>query len=147
MRTYEISRQIDVPRSLDDVFAFFSDASNLQTLTPAWLRFEILTAPPIVMAVGTEIRYRIRVRGLPMNWLTEITVWEPPHRFVDVQRRGPYRLWVHEHTFERSGSATRVRDHVRYAVPGGALVNRLLVRPDLEKVFDYRQRQMRTLFA
>jgi ligand-binding SRPBCC domain-containing protein len=93
------------------------------------------------------IDYRLRVRGFPLRWHTRINVWQPPHRFVDEQIRGPYRLWVHEHTFAAHDSGTLARDHVCYAVPGGALVNMLFVRRDIERIFAHRQSKLRSLFS
>jgi ligand-binding SRPBCC domain-containing protein len=90
------------------------------------------------MKAGTLIDYRLRIRGLPVRWQTEITAWQPPHRFVDEQKRGPYRLWVHEHRFESKAGGTLCTDHVRYAVPGGEWVHRLFVRRDVERIFAFR---------
>ena len=135
-----------LPRPLHEVFAFFADAGNLDTLTPPWLRFEILTPRPIAMRVGALIDYRLRLRGLPIRWQSEISDWSPPHRFVDEQQRGPYRLWHHTHTFKEQDSGTLVCDHVRYAVFGGELIDRLFVRRDLEKIFTYRQQTLAELF-
>ena len=139
---YTLTAEIWLPRSRPEVFAFFADAGNLEALTPAWLRFEILTPRPIGMQAGALIDYRLRVHGWPVRWQTRIAVWEPPVRFVDEQLRGPYRLWRHEHTFEETAGGTRVRDVVHYAVLGGALVNALFVRPDLRKIFSYRQEKL-----
>lgn len=143
MTTYMLEREIRIPRPLSEVFSFFADAGNLQRLTPPWLSFRIVSSLPIEMRTGARIDYQLRLRGVPIQWTSEITAWDPPHRFVDEQRRGPYRLWIHEHTFEADGADTVVRDRVRYAVPGGALVHRFLVAPDLEKVFDHRHQEMR----
>jgi ligand-binding SRPBCC domain-containing protein len=93
------------------------------------------------MHAGTRIAYTLRIRGLPARWLTEITVWDPPVRFVDEQRKGPYRHWTHEHTFEEKDGGTLMRDVVKYAVPGWVLerfIDRYLVAPDIEKIFAYR---------
>ena len=139
---YTLTAEIWLPRSRPEVFAFFADAGNLETLTPAWLRFEILTPRPIGMQAGALIDYRLRVHGWPVRWQTRIAAWEPPVRFVDEQLRGPYRLWRHEHTFEEEAGGTRVRDVVHYAVLGGAVVNALFVRPDLRKIFFYRQKKL-----
>lgn len=122
------------------MFAFFADAANLQRLTPPFLRFEILTPSPIAMRAGAEIDYRLRVHGLPIRWRTRIESWQAERRFVDVQLRGPYRLWHHTHEFEEVAGGTLCRDVVRYAVPGGRIVERLFVRRDIEEIFDFRRR-------
>ncbi|MBX3406713.1 MAG: SRPBCC family protein [Phycisphaeraceae bacterium] len=149
VKTYELQTEVRIPGTLDRVFSFFADAGNLELLTPPWLSFRILTPRPIAMRVGVLIDYRISMRGLPMRWRSEITAWEPPYRFVDEQRRGPYRLWVHEHSFRQDGSVVVVGDHVRYAVPGGPglerLVHAALVRPDLHRIFRYRVDAMNRL--
>jgi hypothetical protein len=150
MGIHTFERETRLPRPIGDVFSFFADASNLGTITPPWLEFHILTPPPIRMAPGTIIDYRIRVHGLPMRWRTEITAWEPPHRFVDVQVRGPYRIWEHTHEFIPDGDGTRVRDHVRYALPLGPvgdMVRRMFVARDVERIFDYRQRILASRFC
>jgi len=110
----------------------------------------VLTPPPIVMAPGTQIEYRLRLRGLPLRWLTEIAEWQPPHRFVDVQLRGPYRLWHHTHTFEPQGDGVLMRDIVRYRLALGALggvANAAVVRRDLARIFDYRQQTIAAIFT
>ncbi len=124
-----------------DVFPFFADARNLEAITPPLLRFRVITPDPIEMRVGTLIQYRLRLHGVPVGWLTSIQAWEPPHRFVDVQVRGPYALWHHTHTFEAAEGGTLMRDTVRYAIGFGALgelARRVLVERDLRAIFDHR---------
>ena len=106
MKIYELRTQVRLPRPIDEVFPFFADAHNLETLTPPWLKFHVLTPKPIAMAVGTKIDYKLRIRGLPLRWRSEITAWEPPFRFQDEQLRGPYRQWIHEHTFQEADGMT-----------------------------------------
>ncbi len=146
MNAFLFHAELWLPRPRDEVFEFFSNALNLQALTPPWVNFQVLTPAPIPMRAGTLIDYRIRVRGLPLRWRTEITEWDPPHRFVDVQLRGPYRLWHHTHTFEERDGGTLCLDDVRYRPVGGWLVNRLFVRRDVETIFAYRQQQLRERF-
>ena len=98
------------------------------------------------MTPGARIRYRLRIHGIPISWESEITVWEPPHRFVDEQLSGPYRLWKHEHRFVERDGGTEVTDHVDYAVWGGSLVNSLFVAPDVRKIFAYRTSVLTDLF-
>lgn len=134
-----------MPRPIGEVFAFFADARNLDALTPPWLRFTILSPLPIEMRTGARIDYRLRIRGVSVRWQSEITVWDPPHRFVDEQRSGPYAWWRHEHTFVATGGRTAVLDAVSYRAPGGILeplIHWLFVRRDLERVFAYRHERL-----
>lgn len=145
-RAHQLHTELTVALPIDRVFEFFSDATNLERITPPWLSFKVLTPALIEMRRGTLIDYRLRVRGIPMRWQSEITVWDPPHRFVDEQRRGPYRYWHHEHTFESRGDGTLVRDIVTYRAPLSWLVNRLLVEPDLRRVFEFRAQVLAQIF-
>lgn len=147
MRTFVFKAELFLPRPREEVFPFFGDAHNLEAITPPWVKFQVLTPDPIVMRVGTLIDYRLRIRGFPLKWRTEITAWEPSYRFVDEQLRGPYRLWRHTHTFEDKDGGTLCHDHVEYAVLGGAIINSLFVRRDVEKIFAYRQQALRRIFA
>ncbi len=151
MRVHVLQREQHLPGPPEEVFAFFADARNLEAITPPLLRFRVLDAEPIRMRAGTLIRYRLRVRGVPLRWLTRIREWQPPGCFVDEQLRGPYALWEHTHAFapdERGG--TVMRDTVRYALPlgpVGSLAHRLLVRRDLEAIFDHRAARVAQLIS
>jgi len=147
MTVHEFRAEQWLPRPRSDVFPFFADALNLQAITPPWLKFHVLTPAPIDLYVGRRLDYRLRVHGLPLRWQSEITAWEPPERFVDEQRRGPYRQWHHEHRFEEREGGTLCLDVVRYAVPGGALVNWLWVRHDVAKIFAYRRERLEQLLG
>ncbi len=136
-----------VPRPIEEVFEFFSDAYNLECLTPSLLRFKVLTPAPIDMHPGTLIDYKLRVHGVPLRWRTEITEWDPPHSFVDTQLKGPYTLWHHTHRFESVNGGTRCTDTVLYRVFGGRLIQSLFVGRDVEAIFDYRQAEMRKRFG
>ncbi len=139
---HTLRREQTLPGTPDAVFPFFADAGNLEAITPPYLRFEIVTPRPIEMSEGTLIEYRLRLHGLPINWLTRIEVWEPGVRFVDQQLRGPYALWHHTHEFEAAGSdSTLMRDTVRYALPFGPLgelAHALFVKRDLNRIFNFR---------
>lgn len=145
-RGYLLQCEIIVSRPPAEIFGFFGDATNLEEITPSHLRFQILTPLPIEMRAGLILDYRLRLRGVPLRWRSEITAWEPSRRFVDEQRIGPYRWWIHEHTFEETEGGTIARDFVRYGVPGGRLVNALFVARDLRSIFQYRSRRMLEMF-
>lgn len=139
-----LEREQRLPGPPETVFAFFADARNLEAITPAWLRFRIVSQAPAQMRVGTLIEYRLTLHRLPVSWLTQIEEWVPGERFVDQQLRGPYGLWHHTHEFEPDGAGgTLMRDRVRYALPYGPLgevARRLFVARDLERIFDFRER-------
>ena len=137
-----IERSQLVPLSVEDSFAFFADAHNLEALTPPWLRFRILTPRPIPMRNGTTIEYALTLHRLPVRWRTEIVEWRPGRRFVDAQVKGPFRLWQHTHAFEERHDGTLIRDTVLYRMPYralGAIAHRILIARDLERIFDYRR--------
>ncbi len=146
MKEFTLHTELWLPPPRDEIFPFFAEARNLEAITPPWLKFEVLTPAPIAMRAGTLIDYRIHVHGIPIRWRTEIAQWQPPHRFVDVQLRGPYILWHHTHTFESRDGGTLCGDHVRYRPRGGALAHWLFVRRDVEGIFQYRQQRLKDLF-
>ncbi|HEX7287492.1 MAG TPA: SRPBCC family protein [Candidatus Angelobacter sp.] len=148
--SHKLVREQMVPRPLSQVFEFFSRAENLQTITPPWLSFNVLRVRPQVVRKGTLIDYRLKVHGLPLGWTSEIVIWEPPHRFVDVQVRGPYKLWHHTHRFAEESGGTRITDEVLYQLPLGLLgdlAHWALVRRDVKKIFEYRAARVRSLFG
>ena len=148
---HTLSTSLWLPRPRPNVFAFFADARNLEAITPPFLRFVVVTRTPVAMHVGATIDYRLRLHGLPLRWQTEITAWEPPARFVDSQRRGPYAEWVHTHTFDEHDDGTLVRDWVRYRLSGptiaARLVNAWLVAPDTRRIFEYRHAALERAFG
>jgi ligand-binding SRPBCC domain-containing protein len=147
MSEFYLSSDLWLPRPRDEVFPFFGEARNLEELTPPWLKFEVLTPAPIIMKPGTLIDYRIKIHGIPIRWRTEIVEWQPPHHFVDMQLSGPYTLWHHTHTFTEQDGGTLCRDEVRYRPRGGALMNWLFVRRDVERIFFYRKKRLLEIFG
>jgi len=143
MAIYTLKREQLVPRPLEEVFEFFSDARNLEFITPRWLNFQVLTPQPIEIVHGTLLDYRLKWHGVPIAWRTKIVGWNPPRSFVDVQLRGPYRLWHHTHSFAAASGGTQMVDTVNYELPLGflgSIAHELGVRRDLERVFDYRMK-------
>ena len=150
-RIHILERHQRLGLPVEQVFEFYADARNLERITPPWLGFRVMTRDEIEMRPGALIEYRLRLHGVPVRWRTRIEVWDPPRRFVDAQVRGPYTLWEHTHRFEPAGPyAVQMTDRVRYALPLGPLgelANRLLVRRDLERIFDYRRAAVAALLG
>jgi ligand-binding SRPBCC domain-containing protein len=147
---YKLIHEQLVPRKLAEVFDFFSQAENLETLTPEWLHFKIDSVHPQPVQKGTVIRYNLRVHGLPLLWTSEIREWNPPTEFVDFQTRGPYKLWHHTHKFIAEGNDTRIVDEVLYDLPFGPLgriAHAIMVKSDVEKIFRYREMKIQELFG
>ena len=150
MSVHIFRTELHIPKPRPEVFEFFATASNLERITPPFLRFHIKTQEPIEMRKGALIDYSLRIHGLPAKWITEITEWEPPYRFVDRQLKGPYKLWHHTHTFTEEAGGTLMVDQVRYEVPLGPLgdvVHALFVRKDVANIFRYRNASIPTLLS
>lgn len=146
-RGYRLTTELLVEEPRGQVFEFFADAFQLETITPPWLHFSVQTPRPIEMRTGALIDYKLRLHGLPIRWRSKISNWEPPFQFVDQQERGPYRYWHHLHTFEEVDGGTLVCDIVNYAVPLGFITHPLLVRRDLTKIFTYRRETLGRIFT
>lgn len=150
MPEHILTRSLKLPVTREEAFAFFSDAGNLERITPPELKFHIITPQPIRIRQGTLIDYKLRLRGFPVKWRTEIAVWDPPHAFVDRQLRGPYKQWIHRHTFVEIDSATTlIEDEVKYRLgftPFGEVAH-FLVRRELDYIFDYRQQRVAELLG
>lgn len=145
--TYELLTECTIPAPIDVVFSFFSNAENLELLTPEFLRFRILSTRPIEMQKDARIDYRITIHGVAITWKTRIEVWNPPYYFVDRQESGPYVFWRHEHHFETRGSETLMRDRVQYWPKGGRIVHSLFVKKDLLRIFSFRHERLMSHFS
>lgn len=149
MKPHIFEKTVVIERSRDEIFDFFKQAENLQKLTPHWLDFKILTPLPIKMEEGARIDYQLKLMGIPITWRTVTSEWEPPHKFVDVQLSGPYRVWRHTHSFEETPEGTLMRDRVEYLPKGGPLaplISQLFVRKRIEEIFRYRNREIMRVF-
>jgi ligand-binding SRPBCC domain-containing protein len=149
MAEHILEREQIIKRPRAEVFDFFADAGNLERITPPELEFHIITAQPIDIKQGALIDYKLKLRGFPVAWRTEITDWNPPHSFADTALKSPYKQWIHLHTFEENEKGeTLMRDHVRYRLPFEPLgdLAHFLVRRELEYIFDYRRKVVAETF-
>jgi ligand-binding SRPBCC domain-containing protein len=146
---HTLKTSMSLPRARDQVFAFFAEVSNLERITPPELGFEMVTPQPIHLHAGTCIEYRLHLFGIPFSWQSEIQRWNPPEEFVDVQRRGPYKHWVHTHRFREEQGVTIIEDEVQYALPYAPLGELAYpcVRLQLQRIFRYRQQVIRAYFC
>ena len=139
-----------IPRPRAEVFAFFSQARNLEAITPPWLQFRILEQSTPEIEQGTVITYRLKIHGIPFVWKSRIDEWNPGESFVDTQLKGPYAKWHHTHSFHDDGDGTIIRDRVLYRLPLGflgQLFGGRFVAKDVRKIFAYRKRRTEELLA
>lgn len=149
MRPHRFEVETILKKPITDVFDFFSQAKNLDLLTPPELEFKIITPLPIQMKAGIFIDYRLKLHGIPFLWKTEITCWEPPFRFIDKQVKGPYRIWNHEHCFVETSEGTLMTDIVEYLAPGlflEPIIQKLYIRKKVESIFAFRRQKLLNVF-
>lgn len=143
MAEHILTRSLRLDLPIGEVFPFFADAGNLERITPPELKFHAITPQPIDIKKGTLIDYKLRLNGIPIRWRTEITHWNPPFEFIDTQLRGPYKQWIHLHSFtENPDGSTTIEDEVRYRLPFEPLGDMAhpIIRRQLDHIFDYRQK-------
>lgn len=148
--TYRLIREQRVGKPLAETFAFFERPENLATLTPPSLHLLLLSPLPVVMAKGATIDYKLRICGFRIRWTSVITEYDPPHTFTDQQTQGPYTVWRHWHAFSATADGTLVRDEVTYELPWGIvgqIAHALVVRRQLQRIFDYREKMLRELLG
>jgi uncharacterized protein (TIGR01777 family) len=146
----ELQKKCWLPFPIQEVFKFFSEASNLERITPPWLGFHILSQSTKDIKHGTTIDYRLKIHGIPILWRSEISSWNPPNEFTDIQLKGPYRIWKHTHRFSELGNGTLMEDRVLYQIPMGylgKLVAGKYVKKDIFKIFTYRNTKVIDLLS
>ena len=149
MAEHILKRELRVDRPRPEVFDFFSKAENLEKITPPEMGFHIITSQPIEMGEGALIEYRINLNGIPMGWKTLISKWDPPNEFVDEQLSGPYKQWIHRHTFIDAGpNTTLIEDEVRYRLPFEPFgdIAHFFVERQLKNIFDFREKAVNEFF-
>lgn len=151
MRLYTLHTRQKLPVSVAEAWSFFSDPSNLNTITPEDMKFQTLSGDDRKMFSGQIIHYKISpFSGITLQWVTEITHMESHSFFVDEQRFGPYKFWHHKHFFREIEGGTEMEDLIHYQVPFGfigTLFHPFLVRPKLKAIFDYRKKKLEQLFG
>jgi hypothetical protein len=148
-RSYRLHRTQVVGGSLADVFAFFADPLNLEAITPRWLGFRIVDPGDRPVRLGTRIRYRLRLHGVPIRWESRIAEHVDGEMFADEQLMGPYRRWYHRHCFRAVPGGVAIEDVVEYTLPLGPigrLVHAIAVRRQLRAIFDYRRERIADRF-
>ncbi|MCY3414394.1 MAG: SRPBCC family protein [Candidatus Heimdallarchaeota archaeon] len=144
-----LKKQMIIPKSLDKVFAFFSIPENLNKVTPSFLKFKIISDKQIEMKLNQEINYKLKLYGIPFKWKARITIFDPPYEFQDTQIKGPYKQWIHTHTFEEVDDGVLMTDTVEYLAPGWIfepIINKLIVGPRVKKIFEFRTEQFEKIF-
>jgi ligand-binding SRPBCC domain-containing protein len=149
IRVHVLRTSLCLPVDVEQVFRFFSNASNLERITPPELHFHIITEEPIDIREGTLIGYRLRIWGIPFRWRTRIANWDPPNQFIDEQVKGPYKQWIHVHRFTDRNGTTTIRDEVFYQLPFWPLgeIAYPLVSSQLRRIFSYRNRSISDTFS
>ena len=149
MQSYVLRCEMKVARPIAETFVVFENPHNLARITPPWLNFKVQHGP-LEMHQGLEIDYTIHWLGLPIRWRTIVTSYDPPKRFIDLQARGPYRLWHHVHRFAAHGDGAVVSDEVTYVLPLGWLgrmAHSLIVKRQLLGIFRYRQKALAAMLG
>ena len=144
-----LNRETWLPVSVDEAFEFFCSPYNLERITPPEMSFRVVESPTVPLREGAIIDYRLRLWGLPFRWQSKISDWRPGEGFVDQAQISPYRHWRHIHELRPENAGTRMTDQVEYVLPLQPLgeLAHFLVRRQLERIFDFRQKTIQKIFT
>ncbi|CAI8372372.1 MAG: Uncharacterised protein [Flavobacterium sp. SCGC AAA160-P02] len=151
MKIYTLHRKQNLPITKEKAWEFLSSPSNLKTITPDYMSFDIISGGDRPMYPGQIIQYIVTpIMGIKTKWVTEITHVQEGHYFVDEQRFGPYALWHHKHFIKQIEGGVEMEDIIDYKVPLGILgqiAHPLIVKPKLEEIFNYRNKKLIEIFG
>jgi len=150
MKVYTLQRKQFLPVSIDEAWEYFSSPINLSKITPDKLGFEVISDLSVKMYPGMIIQYFVKpFLNIRVRWVTEITHVNKPFYFVDEQKSGPYNMWHHQHKFTEVEGGVIMEDEINYSLPFGFLgriLHSVLVKPDLNYIFEYRNSVLKTIF-
>lgn len=129
------------------LFAFHLDAKNLGRLSMPGQRFRLLSEEKTTEVGDLQI-LELGSGPVTMEWLAEILRCEPPHVLEDIQVRGPFRKWRHQHRVTEEAGGARLTDTVSFRfLPtiAGEFVEYWTVRPLMKAMFLWRHRKTREL--
>ena len=153
MKLYSLERFQSLPIPLDKAWDFLSSPKNLSKISPPYMGFKIVSYLNGNKKIyhGQVITYKVKpIAGIPLRWVSEISQYKEPNFFVDEQKSGPFKFWKHEHYLKEIPGGTEMRDMLQYAMPFGILgsvANSLIVRKQLEEIFDYRRKRLEIIFG
>lgn len=140
-----------LPMSLEAAWDFFATPRNLNEITPPDMSFEITSTIPERMYPGLLITYKIKpMLNIPLDWVTEISHIREHEFFVDEQRKGPYKIWHHEHHFREVVGGVLMTDRLYYEVGKsifGWIAAKVFVDQKVKQIFKYRYQLLEKRFS
>lgn len=150
MKLYTLEDRTVLNTNIESAWDFFQNPHNLKLITPPELNLVVTSNTPNKVHAGIIITYLVRpLPFLSFNWITEITHLQAPTMFIDEQRFGPYKFWHHQHHLKEVGGKVENHDIVNYGItslPGSDIINAILVRPKLNRIFQYRREKLAEIF-
>tara|TARA_B110000438_G_scaffold192738_1_gene184345 strand:+ start:4368 stop:4880 length:513 start_codon:yes stop_codon:yes gene_type:complete len=143
---FYLKNKMILDENIEKVFRFFETPKNLNLITPSWLNFKIITPVASKTYKDQEIEYKLTLHKITFKWKSKITEYKKNISFCDKQIKGPYLFWEHSHLFSKLEEKTLMKDVVKYKVIFGSLTNKLIVKKDLRRIFDYRQKKIQEIF-
>jgi ligand-binding SRPBCC domain-containing protein len=152
MPVYTFMSTQNIPASVEEVWDFFSNPNKLHLITPPYMKFKVISKEKTERIYkGQVIEYTVKpILGIPLYWMTEITEVKDKTLFIDEQRKGPYKLWKHQHFFKEIPGGVEMTDLVHYRPPLwmiGSMANRLFLKKQLNRIFEYRYKKVEEIFG
>ena len=143
---FYLKNNLTLNENIEKVFKFFETPKNLNLITPSWLNFNIIKSVASKTYKDQEIEYKLTLHKITFKWKSRIIDYKKNISFCDKQIKGPYLFWEHSHLFSKLEENTLMEDVVKYKVVFGSLANKLFVKRNLRRIFEYRQRKIQEIF-
>lgn len=132
--------------TLEELFNFHMDTTNIKKITPPNIKIEILDDDTKTYE-GKVVNIKTTKFFIPMHWKVMIDKIQSPTIIIDRAAKSPFKSWRHQHIFTQKGSVSELKDIIEYELPFGFLgkIAAPFIRYDIKKMFEYRHQQTKKL--
>jgi len=130
-----------LPFDRQKVFEWHKRPGALQRFTPPWQKLRLVRKTGGIEP-GSEVEFKMKLGPFWKTWLARHTDYEEGRLFRDIQVKGPFGSWDHQHIFEDAAGGCRAIDRISYEPPLSFSFLQGQVEAELDRAFSFRHRTL-----